>query len=138
MKLLFSISLFVLAASVHGQVTGLWRSTDHINNEEKSIVRLYEQGGKLYGLVEKLLPAATVTHCTGCDGDQKGKPITGMIIIKDLEKDGSKWVNGKILDPTNGKYYSCNIEPVSHQQIKVTGYLGLPMFGKDMIWNREK
>jgi uncharacterized protein (DUF2147 family) len=121
---------------MHTQVTGMWKSTDHIDDTERSVVEIYEKNGKFYGRVEKLLPAATVTHCTGCDGDQKNKSIVGMVIMSDIIKDGDKGTDGKILDPTNGKWYSCDIELVSPDKLKVIGYVGFPLLGKTMYWKR--
>lgn len=132
--LIFSLPLNFLT----GQVTGMWRTTDHTNDIERSIVVIYERNGRLYGRVETLLPAATVTHCTGCEGAEKNKSLVGMDIIKDLEKRGNSAVNGKILDPETGKYYSCDIELEGPDKLKVRGYLGLYTFGTTMYWKREK
>lgn len=127
---------FVFLTVSDAQVTGLWKSTDHIDETERSVVLIYEKNGKLYGRIERLLPAATVTHCTGCEGDLKNKSLTGMVIITDLNKNGDAATGGKILDPSNGKWYSCDIELESADKLKVTGYIGLPLLGKAMYWNR--
>ena len=138
-QLIFTFLIFIaLVATMDAQVIGLWKSTDHIDDTERSIVRIYELNGKLYGKIEKLLPAAIITHCTGCDGDLKNKTLTGMTIINDLHKNGKKAIDGKILDPSNGKWYSCDIELVSQDKLKVTGYIGFPLLGKEMYWNRVK
>ncbi len=129
---------FAFLTASNAQVTGLWKSTDHIDETERSIVLIYEKNGKLYGRIEKLLPSATVTHCTGCEGDLKNKSLTGMVIISDLNKNGNAATGGKILDPSNGKWYSCDIELESPVKLKVTGYIGLPLLGKAMYWNRVK
>jgi uncharacterized protein (DUF2147 family) len=123
---------------LRSQVTGLWKSTDHQDNTEKSVVLIYEKNGKLYGKVERLLPAATITQCTGCEGELKNKSIVGMLIMTDLLKNQTGGTDGKILDPTNGKFYSCDIELVTPDQLKVRGYIGFPTFGKTMYWNRLK
>lgn len=120
------------------QFIGLWKSTDHIDDTERSIVRIYELNGKLYGKIIKLLPEATITHCTGCDGVLKNKSLVGMIILSDLKRSGDKAIDGKVLDPSNGKWYSCDIELESTDKLKVTGYIGFPMLGKTMYWNRVK
>ena len=129
---------FVLMISAQAQVTGLWKSTDHIDDKERSIVQIYEQNGKYFGRVQKLLPAATVIHCIGCEGDQKNKSIVGMVILSDIIKDGLLGTDGNILDPTNGKWYSCDIELVSPDKLMVIGYVGFPLLGKTMYWNRVK
>jgi uncharacterized protein (DUF2147 family) len=136
--LLTFFTSFVFLSVANAQVTGLWKSTDHIDDTERSIVRIYEFNGMLYGRIEKLLPAATITKCVGCEGDQKNKSLTGMVIISDLKKNASGGSGGKILDPSNGKWYSCDIVLESTDQLKVTGYLGLPLLGKTMYWNRLK
>jgi uncharacterized protein (DUF2147 family) len=140
MKKLFIITLITFSyfQMMHGQITGLWKSTDHTDDTERSIVEIYEQNGMYFGRVKKLLPAATVTHCTGCEGDQKNKSIVGMIIISDIIKNCDGGTDGKIFDPTNGKWYSCDIELVSPDLLKVIGYVGFPLLGKTMLWNRVK
>ena len=140
MKSLLLILPFLLigAVQINGQVTGMWKSTDHTDDTPRSIVEIFEKNGKYYGRVNKLLPAATVTHCTGCEGDQKNKSIVGMIIMSDLIKTTNGGDDGKILDPTSGKWYSCEIELVSPDKRKVTGYVGFSWMGKEMIWNRDK
>ena len=140
MKKLFIITLITFSyfQLMQSQVTGLWKSTDHIDDTERSIVKIYEQNGKYFGRVEKLLPAATVTHCTGCEGELKNKSIVGMVILADLIKNGDGGNDGKVLDPTNGKWYSCDIKLVDPNKLKVTGYIGFPMLGKVMYWNRLK
>ena len=133
-----SLVFFTLMTCLDAQVTGMWKSTDHIDDTERSIVWIYELNGKIYGKVEKLLPAATITHCTGCEGDLKNKSLIGMTIISDLKRSGDKAIEGKILDPSNGKWYSCDIELESQDKLKVTGYIGFPMLGKEMYWKRVK
>lgn len=133
-----SLVFFTLLTCLDAQVTGMWKSTDHIDDTERSIVWIYELNGKLYGKIEKLLPAATITHCTGCEGDLKNKSLIGMTIISDLKRSGDKAIEGKILDPSNGKWYSCDIELESQDKLKVTGYIGFPMLGKEMYWKRVK
>ncbi len=140
MKKLFSITLILFSCfqMMQSQVTGMWKSTDHIDDTERSIVEIYEQNGKYFGRVQKLLPAATVTHCTGCEGDQKNKSLIGMIIMSDITRNGTGGTDGKILDPSNGKWYSCDIELESPDKLKVIGYIGFPLLGKTMYWKRVK
>lgn len=138
MKALILIPIICLTGmiGIQGQVSGLWKSTDHTDDIERSIVRIYEINGKLFGQVEKLLPAATITHCTGCEGELKNKSLIGMIIISDVIKNGDGGTGGRILDPRNGKSYSCDLKLASPDKLEVTGYMGLPFFGKKMYWNR--
>jgi uncharacterized protein (DUF2147 family) len=129
--------LFISVLHADAQLTGFWISTDHIDDTPRSIVRVYEANGKYFGKIEKLLPTATITHCTGCKGEMQNKSLVGMVFMKDLIKKENGAVDGKILDPATGKYYSCDIELVSPYKLKVTGYVGFPWLGKEMIWTRQ-
>lgn len=133
--------LVLLIFSIHftpaqGQITGLWKTVDDTDDVEKSIVEIYEHSGKLHGRVTRLLEAATKTHCDKCPGDLKNKPITGMVILKDLTKSVTGGTDGKILDPASGKTYSCYIELIDPNKLKLRGYLGLPTFGRTQYWYR--
>jgi uncharacterized protein (DUF2147 family) len=136
--ILLFFQVFVFMLPLRAQVIGMWRSTDNTSDAERSIVRIYEENGKFFGRVEKLLPAATITSCTGCEGELRNKSLVGMIIMADITKNGNGGTGGKILDPRNGKYYSCDIELVTPDKLRVTGYIGMPWLGKDMYWKREK
>lgn len=136
--------LFVLfvpllwCATLNAQVTGKWKTVDDTDGKEKSIVEIYEKSGKLYGRVDRLLEAADKTHCDKCPGEQKGKPILGMVILQDLLKSHSGGTDGKILDPASGKTYSCFIELESQDKLKLRGYIGMPAFGRTQYWYRVK
>lgn len=128
--------LFLIKAE--SQVTGMWKITDEKSDEEKSIVEVFEKDNKYYGRVVKILPASKRTHCDQCQGDQKDKPLLGMIIVSDLIKNENGGTDGNVLNPANGKTYSCYIELVEPDRLKLRGYLKYPIFGKSMYWNRLK
>jgi len=134
--LAFFLLLFYLP--MDGQVTGMWKITDEKSDVEKSIVEVFEQDNKYFGRVVKILPTSNRTHCEHCPGDQKDQPLLGMIILSDLIKNENGGTDGKVLNPATGKTYSCYIELVEPDRLKMRGYLGFPVFGKTMYWNRLK
>jgi uncharacterized protein (DUF2147 family) len=136
--LLFLAIYFLANAGMHGQVTGLWKVVDDADGIEKSIVEIYEQDNQYHGRIVKLLEASRRTHCDKCYGDLKGKPLTGMVIMYDLEKTYNGGKNGKVIDPSSGKIFSCSIELESQDKLKLRGYLGMPAMGKTSYWNRLK
>ncbi len=140
MKKYFTLLMFsFLLTSIQAQsVFGVWKTIDDEENVEKSHVEIYEENGKLYGKVIKLLEGATATHCTPCEGDLQGKPITGLTILYDMEKDGDGYTNGEILDPGTGKTYSCNLELDGPDKLYVRGYLGFSWLGRTQYWYRVK
>ena len=128
----------LLVASMQGQVTGQWEVVDDADGVVKSIVEIYEYNNLYAGRIVKLLETSKRTHCEKCYGDLKGKPLTGMTIIWGLEKTSDGGKNGKVLDPSSGKIFSCSIELASTDKLKLRGYLGVPSVGKTSYWNRVK
>ncbi len=141
-KAIFTFLLVVAAGmfSVSAQgVTGKWKTIDDETGEEKSIVEVYEQNGKIYGkIVEILNPARKNAKCDKCTGADKGKPMLGLVIIKGLTKDGNEYTDGKILDPLKGKLYSCTIKLESKDKLDVRGYVGMSFIGRSQTWTRVK
>ncbi len=76
--------------------------------------------------------------CTLCSGEDKDKPILGLIIIKGLRKEENEYSNGKIVDPKIGKYYKCYVKLEENDKLKVRGYIGVPLLGRTQYWFRVK
>jgi len=142
-KLATLLIMFALATFItHAQgVTGKWKTTDDKTGEDKSIVDIYEKDGKIYGkVIEILNPDRKDSKCTSCKGADKDKPINGMVIIRELSKDGDSWSGGKILDPNSGKIYKCTIklDEKNKNKLDVRGYLGISVLGRTQTWTRVK
>lgn len=118
---------------------GIWKNVDDEDGREKSHIEIYESQGKLKAKVIKLLPAAENTICTKCIGINKNKPIEGMEIMWGLSKTNEKeFGNGEILNPKNGKIYSCKITLETSNKLKIRGYLGFSFMGKTQYWYKVK
>jgi uncharacterized protein (DUF2147 family) len=140
-KTLSSLGLFFLAIffAQSQTVIGKWKTIDDETGKAKSIVEIYEKSGKIYGKVVDILEVENKYRvCSNCSGDDKNKPILGMIVIKGLSKEGAQYTNGKILDPKNGKLYKCFITLETKDKLKVRGYIGISLFGRTQYWYRVK
>lgn len=117
---------------------GTWKTIDDKTGKEKSYVKIYEtKSGKLQGEVTKILtPGKEDAKCTECEGNNKNKPIKGMVIMWGLEKDGDEWNDGHILDPNSGKQYKCSIKMSGSNKLEVRGYLGISLLGRTQTWER--
>lgn len=136
----FLVSCLCMLALGHvgkAQVTGLWTTVDDRDGRPKSVVEIYEQDGRYFGKVVRLLEEDADSICPKCPGDRKGKPIVGMNILTDLEitPDGGR--NGEVLDPESGSVYSCYIKMLDPGKLKLRGYIGAPAFGRTQIWTRS-
>ena len=109
--------------------------TKPVKRNLKSEISLYVEGGKLYGRIDALLlPEDQGKMCDACKGSEKGKPIVGLVIVQGLIKEGENWADGTILDPANGKRYSCNISLKDDGTLDVRGYLGFSLLGRSQVW----
>ena len=140
-SIVFSLVVFfAMILSAQSQtVLGKWKTVDDETGEAKSIVEVYEKSGKVYGKVVEILRADHKKDiCTKCEGADKNKPILGMIIINGLEKDGTEYNGGTVLDPENGKKYKCYITLESPDKLKLRGFIGLSIMGRTQYWTRVK
>ena len=120
---------------------GRWKTVDDVTGKPKSVVSIWEENGKLYGKVQKLVdpdPQDPNPRCQDCSGELKDKPVVGLQILWDLQKDGDAWSGGQILDPSNGKTYKCllSVEDGGNK-LKVRGFVGIAMLGRTQYWLRE-
>ena len=119
LSLLLLISFSVSAQSVLGQ----WKSVDK-DGVSKCIVNIYEDQGKVYGKIVKILVEDNENKlCVYCEGEEKNKPFVGLNIIKALEKDGKYYRNGTIFDPENGDQFRCRLTLKDKNTLQVRGYL---------------
>lgn len=140
-KIILSIVLVVFSViSVVAQdVTGKWKTIDDHTGEAKSIVEIYSKDGKMYGkVVEILNKSKKDALCVNCPGDAKGKRIEGLVILKDLKKDGNEYKDGTIMDPNNGKVYKSHMALDGADKLKVRGYVGFSLLGRTQVWHRVK
>ena len=136
MKKLFLglLTIGLLAStSVSAGITGNWVTYDDKTGKKKSVIRISKRGGKLSGTITKLFNPAN-TKCVKCKGKLHNKPIVGMTVFSGLKLKDGKWKGGKILDPKNGKWYTCEIWPEG-TTLKVRGYI--LMFFRTQTWKRR-
>lgn len=140
--LVSTLCLTILAHADENSPIGYWRTIDDVTGKQKSIVKIYEVADHtLQGRVMKIFPRPGKDEnevCTECRDEKHNQRIVGMVILTGMKAaDSSKWSGGKILDPLNGKYYSCIIRLVSNgQELSVRGYIGLPLIGRSQTWER--
>ncbi len=134
-----SIYLFLIFTQLSycQNIIGKWKTIDDNTGKEKSIVEIYEKSGKYFGKITQLYDVASQNKkCDKCEGENKNKPIIGLVIIKNMIKDGVVFSGGTITDPSNGKVYSCKFENIKNDKITVRGFIGFSLFGRSQTWIR--
>lgn len=121
---------------------GLWKNIDDITGKPKALIRIVEQNGEVRGKIEKLFLAPgedPTPRCVKCQGENKDKPVLGMVFMSGLRKTGKDYSGGEILDPDDGKVYRSKLTVVDGgKKLNVRGYIGVPMFGRSQIWLRQE
>ena len=132
--LLAAFILSPLAAATG--ITGLWKTVDDKTNEVKSIVKIYEYKGSIFGRLlvtyEDGKLKDTYVNPSHRAENVKGEPFYGGLdIIWNLVEKGRKWKKGKIMDPKEGKIYSSELWREGENLI-VRGKIG--PFGRNQTW----
>lgn len=136
--------LLATSALAQAQPTavGRWTTIDDETKKPKSVIAIFEEDGKLFGRIEKIYPQPGQPEnptCLKCDGALKDKPILGMVILRNLKRDGDEWKGGSVLDPENGKTYKCKIAlEDGGKRLKVRGFIGFSLLGRTQHWVRAQ
>jgi uncharacterized protein (DUF2147 family) len=135
-------ALFASAGFAQAQSTpsGLWKTIDDKSGKERSLIRISEAGGVYTGRIEKTLdPDAPLgATCDKCTDERKGKPLIGMVLIRNIKQsadDRDTFDGGDITDPDNGKAYRLRLRPQDGgKKLEVRGYIG--PFYRNQTWIR--
>ena len=103
---------------------------------------MFESGGKLSARIVSLSEPKTSegkekTDIHNPDRTKRNHPIIGLVFISGfVRKSDTRWEDGTIYDPKSGTTYSCSMDLEGPDQIKVRGFIGVVMLGRNYIWTR--
>jgi len=144
---LISLFVMIVSASVFAEqtkdisnVAGYWQTIDDKTQKPSAVIEVRPVKGLYQGKIAKIYVEnnqKTTDICKHCEGDQQNKPMLGLIIIKDMQCTTDMCSGGTILDPRDGSLYHATMKLIENgTQLKVRGYVGLPLFGKSVVWMR--
>tara|TARA_R110002126_G_scaffold291772_2_gene457575 strand:+ start:36166 stop:36648 length:483 start_codon:yes stop_codon:yes gene_type:complete len=155
--LVFNVSLitcFLITASLFGQtsvdgkdIIGVWKTIDDENGRTKAQVEIYKKKEKYCGKIITLLDKQTLINkgkknfediiCEECPEEHgKNEKLLGLEIIWDMTKTPKKYKSGTIMDPADGKTYSCTMWMEDENTLKVRAWL--TVFYRTQTWYRVK
>ncbi len=139
---LFMLVLLVAVPTIaaeSGSPIGVWKTFDDKTGDARALVRIYQQDGKLFGrILQSFKPGSETRVCVPCTDERKNQPIVGLLIIRNMQPDGSEFSGGDILDPESGTVYRCKMHlEAAGARLVVRGYIGLAFIGRSQTWQRQ-
>ena len=120
-------------------ILGFW-----LNQEATGKIELYKENGKYFGKLVWLrepndkISGKPRTDKENPDDKLKSAPLIGMVNMKNFSFDGTdEWAGGTIYDPKNGKTYKCYIQFENPSKLKVRGYVGVSLLGRNTYWTKS-
>lgn len=145
MKKLLFLSMFCLFSfhfpSHAEEIVNFWKTVDEKTHQAQSIIAIYPYEGKYFGRIiltfdDDGKSKDTIYHPVDKAPGVVGNPYySGLDIIWNLEKEGDKYTNGKILDPQKGKVYNAEAW-LEGDDLIVRGELLI--FGRNQTWPRAQ
>jgi uncharacterized protein (DUF2147 family) len=133
MKLLMFISLMVLFTNLNfkgDDITGYWK-----DSSGELIVKCYKYETKYYARIVWFDNPNPKKLIYSDEGVNK-KDWINYVVMRNFSFDGDKWVSGVIHEIKYGKVYDANIEMNNLNEIRVRGYVYVPLLGKDITFTR--
>ncbi|OEK04987.1 DUF2147 domain-containing protein [Roseivirga misakiensis] len=136
--LLASLQINTLSANDGDEILGVW-----LTDKGRAKIEIYKENGKYNGKIIWLKEPKNERGEAKLDKENSDKslrtrPIIGINLVQGFTFDGDdKWEGGEIYDPENGKTYSSYMR-LKRGKLQVRGYLGITVFGRTVVWTREK
>ena len=133
-------------------VEGYWLSIDDQNGEVTAGWRIYQEGGRLFGMILSMTAYSKDVLAQNCRDSYQDFPVTGIVsqmpvvgtpwIFGLTHNKTGEWSGGNIINPENGRMYRCRItfHPAAVRRfptdtLEVRGEVGMGI-GRSQYWRR--
>lgn len=126
-------------------ILGLWKTEPDAHGY--SYVKIERNGDRYDGRIVYLSkprygpdeerPGEIKVDLNNPDPSLRERRVLGLEILKGFVSKGKgKWKGGTIYDPTNGKTYKCKMWLDGKDTLKVRGFIGFSLLGRNTTWTR--
>ncbi|MFA5073373.1 MAG: DUF2147 domain-containing protein [Nitrospirota bacterium] len=151
MKRYLFIIVFIMMTGVSANaassddILGVW-----LDENKDAMIEIHACGSNYCGRIVWLLestysadstegtPGTPILDVNNPKENLRTKPLLGSQILYDFQfAGGDVWESGKIYNSDDGRIYSGRLQLLSRQELKIRGFVGIPLFGGTTIWTRE-
>lgn len=122
-----TLGLSGTAVAAPSSPNGYW-----VTSSGGAVVQIAPCGGDLCGRLIGIVldPGAPVPM------DWQGRSECGLELLQPARADNDGTWHGEIINPRNGSEYHVEFHVDQQGQLRLRGYVGLPLFGETQIWHR--
>jgi len=129
-----------LAAAETASIEGRWVTFDGDTSQKRAVIEIVRVDRRATGwIVELFLKPGEDPDpvCENCSGEARGRRIRGLTILAVDADDSGASYRGTVLDPEQGRSYRCVVTVLpGGMRLRLRGFIGLEIFGRDEIWAR--
>ena len=129
------LTLCAAASLAQTSAVGNWQ---YVDGTKITYIKTVEEGGQLKATITKISKDGKddlAAACNKCSGENKDKPMAGLLILWDTKKDGANWKDGRLLDPDSGRIVSGKVEVAEGgKKLNVKG--SVAFISKTQAWTK--
>lgn len=138
-----AIGLFPTSGAAEpAAIEGRWIAFDGDTSQKRAVIEIVRvDRGATGRIVELFLKPGEDPDpvCENCPGTARGQRIRGLAILAVEAEEGGTSYRGTVLDPEEGVSYSCVVTTLpGGARLRLRGFVGLEIFGRDETWVRAE
>lgn len=139
MKNIIALFLTLTSLNLLAQTSEADKIIGTYETEEKNgQVQIYKSGDKYFGKLIWIDEPDALDE-NNPDKSKRNNKVLGMVILTNFVYLGDGvYGEGKLYDPDSGNTYSGKMTLQSNGDLKMRGYVGISLFGRNSYWTRLK
>ena len=125
--------LFLFISLAFSQIEGQWLTED-----KSGVIEITKVGEHFEGKVVGGEKKGDGLDAKNPDPALRSRELMGLVVLKNLKKDGDEFTGGEVYDPNTGNTYKAKARLQADGSLKLRGYIGISLFGRNEIWTRHQ
>ena len=123
--------LILLSTLSFAQIEGRWLTED-----KSGVIEISKVGETFQGRVVGGEKQGDGLDSKNPDPALRTRELMGLVVLKQLKKSDEHYEGGEVYDPKSGNTYKAKAELLEDGRLKLRGYVGISLFGRNEIWTR--